>query len=358
MTRLGSTLLTLAGLSLLACSADPGAPLPAPVETAESTPPPAPAPAPAPSSEAPPVVAACDPSVPRTAPLELFVQPEALSTPFVSVIERASRSIRVMVYQMGYGPILEALEAKAKAGVKVQIILDLAQKSVNQKYMDRLRAAGADVIWSDPKFTYMHAKVIVGDDREAVISTGNYHESFVAKERNFAVVDRDPADVAVLARLFDADFTRATPDVSCTRLLVAPENGKDRLLALIASARKEILVESMQLAEREVRAALAARKAAGVTVRVLLADPSWIDANADAATFLGQNAIPTRHLRAPSVHVKAIVVDGARAYVGSLNFSFTSLEKNREVGLIVDEAANVARAADTFEKDWAAATPF
>jgi cardiolipin synthase A/B len=355
MKRLG---LSLALLWVAACSGEGLAPSPAPSPDPEPIVSPAPEAPAAPPPAAGPAAPACDPSVPRTTPLDLAVQPEALAEPFVAVIESATRSLRVMVYQMGYGPILDGLEAKARAGVKVRVILDLAQRSVNQKYMDRLTAAGAEVLWSDPQFTYMHAKMIVADEREAVISTGNYHESFIAKERNFAVRDRDAADLEVLVRLFDADFTRAAPNLSCTRLLVSPVNGRERLLALIKSAKREIAVESMQLAERDVRSALAERKAAGVDVRVLLADPSWIDANSDAATFLAESSIPARHLKSPSVHAKALVVDAERAYVGSLNFSWTSLSKNREIGLIVDEPANVAKVRATFEKDWTAATPF
>lgn len=40
-------------------------------------------------------------------------------------------------------------DREIERGVKVQMILDVAQMSVNQKHMDRLKAAGADVIWSD-----------------------------------------------------------------------------------------------------------------------------------------------------------------------------------------------------------------
>ena len=180
----------------------------------------------------------------------------------------------------------------------------------------------------------------------------------MTKERNFAVLDRDPEDVAQLTALFDADFARRSPDLSCTRLLVAPVNAKERLLELVRSATREILVESMQLGERDVRDALAERKRAGVDVRVLLADPSWIDANADAATFLAASGIPARWLGAPSVHAKAIVVDGERAYAGSINLSWTSLAKNREVGVVATEAAGVGALRGTFERDWAAASAF
>jgi cardiolipin synthase A/B len=345
---------------LLACSdqVDPEQPIlsdappvtsadPAPATGGEATP--------APTNPTEPTPA-CDPLVPRTKPLVLAVQPDESAAPFVAVINAAQKSIRVMVYQMGYGPFLDGLEAKAKAGVQVRVILDYAQKDVNQKYMDRLKLAGADVIWSDTQWTYMHAKVIIADDSEAVVSTGNYYIGSIDKERNFAVRDSDPADLKVLGAIFDADFERKSPDVSCTRLLVSPVNAKQRLLDFIASAKKDILVHSMQLGDRDVRDALVTAKKKGVAVRALLADPGWIDANAEAAQFLATVGIESRWRQ--HVHVKAITVDGTASYIGSVNLSWTSLTKNREIGLVMTEPQNVATVAKTFETDWTTANAF
>jgi phosphatidylserine/phosphatidylglycerophosphate/cardiolipin synthase-like enzyme len=202
----------------------------------------------------------------------------------------------------------------------------------------------------------MHAKLIVVDEAEAVISTGNYSVYQMRQERNFVAHDDDPQDIADLVALFDADWERSPPDLSCTRLLVSPVNARQRILALIRGASRSLLVESMQFADKDVRGAVAARKQAGVEVRVLLADPSWIDANQDAATFLAGQGIEARWLA--HLHVKAIVVDGLRAYTGSENLSYTSLSKNREVGLIFADHGAVQPMVDTFEKDWALATPF
>jgi cardiolipin synthase len=351
---------SLFALALAACSdqVDPDQPILSdapPVTSAEPTPATPGTGAPAPTSPAEPAPA-CDPFVPRTKPLVLAVQPDESAAPFVAVIDAATKSIRVMVYQMGFGPVLDGLEAKAKAGVKVRVILDYAQRDVNQKYMDRLKTAGADVIWSDTQWTYMHAKLIIADDSEAVISTGNYYIGSIDKERNFAVRDSDPADLKVLGAIFDADFERKTPDVSCTRLLVSPVNAKQRLLDFIASAKKEILVHSMQLGDRDVRDALVAAKKKGVTVRALLADPGWIDANAEAAQIMATNGIEARWRT--HVHTKTITVDGTASYIGSINLSWTSLTKNREIGLVMTEPQNVATVMSTFEKDWTTANTF
>jgi len=304
------------------------------------------------------VAEACSELDPRAVPAEVAVLPDAGEAPFVNALASAQSSIDVMVYQMGYGGVLDTITSKAKAGVEVRVILDVAQKSVNQKYMDALLAAGADVQWSDPEFTYMHAKLILVDGSVAVISTGNYLKSYMLKERNFVVTDRDPWDLFSLVSLFDADWKRVSPSLDCTRLLVSPINAKSRILSLIEGAKSTLVIESMQFADSSVKSAVAARKAAGVDVRVLLASPSWIDSNQSAAEFLSANGIPARFLSSPSVHVKAIVADGARAYTGSENLSYTSLNKNREVGVVMTEAPAVTSIVATFEQDWANATPF
>jgi phosphatidylserine/phosphatidylglycerophosphate/cardiolipin synthase-like enzyme len=288
----------------------------------------------------------------------IFALPDSGEAPYVDVLSRAQSSIRVFGYLMGYGGILTTLKAKAGAGVKVRVILDQGQ-TANVKYYDELKAAGAEVLWSDPKFPYMHAKAMVVDDKEVVFTTGNYSKNYsVDVERNFVGHVTDPEDVADVAAIFDADWDRKEPDMSCTRLLVSPLNSRDRLLTFIGSATKTLIVESMQFADQDVRAEVLARKVAGVDVRVLLAAPSWIDANYDAAALLKAQNIPVRWMSRPGVHVKAIVVDGQRAYLGSLNLSWTSISKNREIGIVTDHAPGVKVMTDTFETDWANATPF
>ncbi len=301
----------------------------------------------------------CSATSPRARGIYLAVLPEAGATPWVDRIQAAKTSVRAMVYMMGSGPILDALVAKAKSGVKVEVIVDGgAKRAYNAPFVEALTAAGAEVHSSDPKFAYMHAKILVVDDARSIVSTGNFAEDLLEEERNYAALDDDPDDVRSLAGLFDADFAGKSPDLSCTRLVVSPVNAKERLVALVSGATRTLDIESMQLADADVRAALKERHDAGVTVRVLLADAGWIAANSSAASFLRDERIEVRSLDAPKIHVKSILVDGDRFYAGSENLSTTSLEKNREVGLVVTNRGAVDIAYRTFEKDWAAAVPF
>src|SRR5262249_21050254 len=147
-------------------------------------------------------------------------------------------SIRLMVYMLGKNGAYATLLAKHAAGVEVRVILDGGkEKAFNTPAFNGLQAAGVSVAWSDPKFAFMHAKSFVVDDSVAVISTGNFPKGLIGDERNYVARDTDPADVATLAAIFDADWTHQEPTLTCTRLLVSPVNSKQRILDEIGRAK-------------------------------------------------------------------------------------------------------------------------
>jgi len=43
----------------------------------------------------------------------------------------------------------------------------------------------------------------------------------------------------------------------------------------------------------------------------------------------------------PTMHAKAMIVDGDTAYVGSINFTKNSIERNREIGLIFTDSVAI-----------------
>jgi phosphatidylserine/phosphatidylglycerophosphate/cardiolipin synthase-like enzyme len=301
---------------------------------------------------------ACSETDPRTPPAKLIVMPDDGEAAFVSVLQQATKTIDVMVYDLGSGGILSQLETKAKAGVAVRAILDQSEQPFDQAAFDALTAAGAKCEWSSTLFTYMHAKTFVVDGRTAVVSSGNFDGSQMMVERNYAAVDSDPQDVAALESLFAADWARKTPNLACTRLLVAPENAQARILALINAAKKSVYVESMEFADGTWQAAVVAQHMAGLDVKVLLADTGFVSTNTSAYAYLKAHGVPGESLANPVLHVKSIIVDGQRAYLGSENLSYTSLNDNREVGLeiLASDGEDVARMTSTFMADWAKGT--
>jgi cardiolipin synthase A/B len=85
------------------------------------------------------------------------------------------------------------------------------------------------------------------------------------------------------------------------------------------------------------------RKAnSGVRVRILgKVERKWPDGE-----------IEGRAIRGIRLHVRAIVRDGRRAFVGSQSLRKTELDKRREVGVFIRERSIVRRLQTTFEHDW------
>jgi phosphatidylserine/phosphatidylglycerophosphate/cardiolipin synthase-like enzyme len=202
-----------------------------------------------------------------------------------------------------------------------------------------------------------HAKFFIVDGTVAVISTGNFSKAYsIDLERNFVATDTDPADVGDLNALFEADWANVDPTMTCTRMVVSPINARPRILDVIDSAQTTLTIESMQFADTNVRSAVAARVAAGVDVRVMIADIGFVSSNAEAATYLKGLGLTPKWI--PHLHTKVVVADGVQGYMGSENLSYTSLDKNREVGVVVTDPSSIDPLATTFEKDWAIGTLF
>jgi cardiolipin synthase len=89
--------------------------------------------------------------------------------------------------------------------------------------------------------------------------------------------------------------------------------------ALSAAARRGVAVTVVLTDDDEDASELAELAAAGVTVRLL----------PDRSSVL-------------YIHAKVIVADGSRAFVGSENFSSASLERNRELGVVLSDPAAAA----------------
>jgi cardiolipin synthase len=137
---------------------------------------------------------------------------------------------------------------------------------------------------------------------------------------------------------------------------VAPNNARDKLVALVASAKQTIDLEGEELSDSQVVAALLAARKAGVVVHAVLSNVSPTPAQQNAVQSLKAGGVQVKTLASPYVHAKALVVDGAHAYVGSENFTASSLVNNRELGVITNNATSAALVASTIAADFANGT--
>lgn len=288
-----------------------------------------------------------------------IVEPDDGRQPVLDFIAAAQKSLDVEIYEITDRRILTALEAAAGRGVQVRVMAEPrpGDKPVNASAVADLARKGVITRDSSSAFRLTHEKAIVADGTSALVMTMNLVAETFSGTRDFAMLDSDPADVAEIESVFESDWDRSPASVTDLALVWSPENSRTRLLTLLNSATSTLDVYAEELTDRDVLSALTLATAAGVNVRLLMTDTGTHDpARAGRATLAGAGA-QVRLQPKPFVHAKVVIADGAVAFVGSENFTASSLDVNRELGLVTFDAVAIGRLSGTFEQDWSRATP-
>ena len=293
---------------------------------------------------------------PLSANVSVLVQPEAGVSPILEAIRGAKSTIDVETYLLTDDTIANALVAARKAGRQVRVILDRAPMGAsNQGAYGRLSAGGVLVIYGRPEFTFTHAKFMILDGKSLWIMTMNFSNNAVSGNREYLIVDGDPADIAEAQRVFDADWTRGAATVE--RLVVAPLNAREKLYRIIDGATRTLDIEWESLSDDDLGAHVAKRVKAGVRVRIVA--PTRIEGTPTQAMLqaLRANGAEVRLLTNPYPHAKMVLADRARGYIGSVNGTTNSLDRNREMGTTWEQAQVAGTVGATFDKDFASAQP-
>ena len=284
--------------------------------------------------------------------IQMLVEPGDGVTEVAKAIDGAQHTILVSAYILSQHRIVRALERAAAQGVGVYVLLERHPYGIvdqPQTMFAELAAAGVHIEWAPDYFVYSHAKFMVLDDAVLVVSSANFSESGFTSDRDFVVIDDDALDVREADNIFRADWDRIAPVLNDPDLLVSPSNSRGKLSQLLARAHHSIDLYSEEVLDPAMVNLLAAKARAGIRVRVLAATVSnW----ARRVLTRAGARIGTSGYRRLYIHAKAIVVDDRLAFVGSENLSTTSLNDNRELGLLVEDRSAVNRIEATFDRDW------
>src|SRR5919112_6203974 len=314
------------------------------------------------SATAPPPAATSVADVPQpgeTPPLPVtgvFIEPGDGRAPLLDEIRAARHSIDLEVYIISDEVILQSLEEAQRRGVRVRVILEehpFGGGGGQEEIFTRLENVGIAVRWGNPVFRFTHIKMMVVDDAVTLIMNQNLTQSAFTTNREFGVVTNRPDAVQAAAAIFAADWTTGVePDPG--PLVVSPTNARDQLLALVYGAQLSLDLYAEVLRDPQMLDALAAAAERGVRVRIIVSPSADFAAEMEELTASG---VDIRLSSSLYIHAKLIVADGERAFIGSQNLSATSLDQNRELGIIVDDPVNLARLTRTIAVDFRAAAP-
>lgn len=306
-----------------------------------------------PQTDSPPILT----STPATSDVTgIFIEPGDGRAPLLDEIAAARRTIDLEIYIVSDEIILQALADAQRRGVAVRVMLEehpFGGGGGQPETFARLEEAGIDVRWGNPAFRFTHIKAMVIDNDVAIIMNQNLTTSSFTSNREFGVITNRPDAVQTAGAIFAADWARG-PEPNPEPLVVSPTNARESLLTLAQGANRSLDVYAEVLRDPEMLAAFGAAEERGVEVRIVASPSSDFDDEEQDLTAAG---VEIRELNSLYVHAKMILADGERAYLGSQNLSATSLDLNRELGIIVDDPVSLSRLSRTFEIDFRAASP-
>lgn len=294
--------------------------------------------------------------------LQVVTEPQQGLGPVYSLISGARSSIDMTMYELTDTTFENDLAAAAARGVRVRVVLDTNMENrSNQPAYSFLSAHGAHVVWAATGYAATHQKTITVDDAVSAIMSLNLTPRYYATTRDVAVLDRDPADVAAIEKVFDADYSHSpiTPGDG-DNLVWSPTDSEPALLALINGARRSLAVENEEMSSSPIVRALEAAARRGVKVTVTMTDSGTYTREFTALSDAGVQVRTYSPDASLYIHAKVVLADygtsAAKLFAGSQNFTTASLRRNRELGITTNQSGALDAVDSTLVSDFDHAT--
>lgn len=312
----------------------------------------------------------------------------------LAAIKQAKRRIAIETYIYETGDVgtqfTDALEAAAKRGVSVRIVLDsVGSKKMSDDDQKRLENAGAEIRWVNPLVSFQieevnyrtHRKALVVDGDVAFVGGMGIADQWAHDATDFpmwrdTMVEMQGPAVDDVEAAFNQNWIVVggvvEPEVEADKAALsgpaksivvwsAPQTGVNELkllyLLAIAAARHSIDIESPYLiVDESSRWSIDQAVKRGVHVRMLVegdktdAKAVKYASRADYESLL-EEGIEIAEYQPTMLHTKAMVVDGTLSIVGSANFDNRSLELNDELNVAVFDRGLAGRLLQDFDRD-------
>jgi cardiolipin synthase len=280
--------------------------------------------------------------------VQVITQPEDGVAPLLKAITRARKTVDIVVFRFDLDAIEEALTKAVGRGVVVRALIAHTNRggaSKLRKLESRLLKAGVTLSRTADDMVRYHGKLLVIDRRQAFVLGFNYTRQDIEKSRSLGLVTRNPKVVRDILKIIDADHNRTDLKIKSTRVVVSPENARERLAIFIKRARRELLIYDINISDDDMIGLLKEKAESGVKIRVLGGvEKKWEP----------ELAWRVRPFTARKLHVRCMVRDRQAVFVGSQSLRKLELDERREVGLITKDRRAVNRIAATFAADWKA----
>jgi phosphatidylserine/phosphatidylglycerophosphate/cardiolipin synthase-like enzyme len=279
--------------------------------------------------------------------VKLLIQPEDGVEPIVRALNRARKSIQILVFRIDRNEIEKALLDAVQRGVAVQALIASTNRGGDKnlrRFEMRLLEKGITVARTANDLVRYHGKMMIIDGKELHVFAFNFTHLDIALSRSFGICTTSPKIVKEAVKLFHCDARRAPYAAGCSEFVVSPANARKELMKFIAGAKRQLLMYEMKISDNEFVKLLNEKISQGLDVRV-------IGQGSVRGRSLPIRIMPTR------LHARVILRDGASAFIGSQSLRKLELEVRREVGIIFHDKKIVKQMTSIFDLDWRNSAP-
>ena len=277
--------------------------------------------------------------------MKLIVEPDEGVRPLIAAVKRARRRIHIVIFRFDLEELEEALAKAVKRGIDVVALIAHTNKGGEEslrKLEQRMLKKGVTVNRTDDDMVRYHGKLLIVDRSVAYVLGFNYTGQDL-ESRSFGVMTRSTRIVKELLRLFESDACRTEYTPRVRDLVISPECARSRLYAFLRKARQTLDIYDPKVADDEMLQLLEKKASQGVRIRIIgTLEKKW-----ERAGFAA-----VQKLRGHRLHVRAIVRDGRRAFIGSQSLRKLELDQRREVGIIIRDRKVVRKVEKVFNDDW------
>ena len=198
--------------------------------------------------------------------MELIVQPQDGIRPILDAVEKAQKSVDIIIFRFDLKPLEKALEAAVGRGIGVRALIAHTNAGGEKRLRDlelRMLKAGVTVSRTGNELIRYHGKMMIVDRQALHVYGFNYTARDLAS-RSFGLIARERRVVQEALRLFDADAQREEFEATLDGFVVSPENAREQLATFLKRAKKSIEIYDPKVADPGMIRILHRRAKAGV----------------------------------------------------------------------------------------------
>ena len=286
--------------------------------------------------------------------VEFYYSPSKnLLEEIIKKIDASENRVYLEIYMLTKDSIKDALIRAENRGLDVKVLLEknpYMAYNINNKSYDFLDKAWVFTQWSNAQnFALNHTKMLIVDD-DIIISTWNFTHSTFTYNRDFFLFIKDEILLYKLLDIFNGDFDWELVQIYDDNLVISPEYSRSKFEILFREAEKSIDMYFQYLKDEELFNLLISRLENGIKINIILAE-SALDDNKSEIEKLKELGANVSLIKKPKIHSKAILVDDKYLFLGSINFSWYSLDKNREIWIILKDKKVIEKFKNIFKED-------